>query len=101
MRALKVLVAVMGVLLLGGTVALVALVVARVQRGPAPAAVAPGPRHVEALLPAGGHIVATELAGDRLLVRVALADGTERLLLFDARTGAAVAVLDLHQEGAP
>jgi hypothetical protein len=101
MRALKILVVVMGVLLVGGAVALVYAVVARVQRGPAQAAIAPGPRHVEALLPPGARVVTTELTGDRLVVRIALADGAERLLLFDARTGAAVAVLDLHQGVAP
>ena len=46
----------MGVLLIGGAVALVYAVVARVQRGPAQAAIAPGPRHVEALLPAGARV---------------------------------------------
>ena len=95
MRALKVLVIIMGVLLVGGSVALVAAIVARLGRAPvaAPAAEAGAPLH--ASLPAGSRIVSAELSGDRVLVRVALADGGEELVLYNARSGAQVAVIDL------
>ncbi len=94
MRALKVLVVVLGVLLVAGVIALAMLVTARIERGPQARASA-GPVHQA--LPPGSRIVATELSGDRLLVRVALADGSEALLLYDARNGAPIAVID----GAP
>jgi Family of unknown function (DUF6476) len=99
MRALKVLVVVMGVALVAGAVALVAALVLRAERGGSATAAAAGsgsgsaePLH--AALPAGSRIVATELAGDRLVVRVALAGGGEAIYLFNARSGAAVAVIE-------
>jgi hypothetical protein len=94
MRALKHLVIVMGVLLVGGSVALVAAIVGRIGRAPvAPAAESGAPLH--ASLPAGSRIVSAELSGDRVLVRVALADGGEELVLYNARSGAQVAVIEL------
>ena len=94
MRSLKLLVIVMGVLLVGGSVALVAAILGRLGRAPAapPAAEAAAPLHET--LPAGARIVGAELSGDRVLVRVALADGSDEVLLYDARTGAQVAVID-------
>lgn len=94
MRSLKLLVIVMGVLLVGGSVALVAAIIGRLARPPAapPAAATGAPLH--ATLPAGARIVSAELSGDRVLVRIALADGSEELLLYDARTGAGVGVID-------
>ncbi|HUB96790.1 MAG TPA: DUF6476 family protein [Stellaceae bacterium] len=93
MRALKVLVVVMGVLLVAGVIALAMLVTVRVERGAPLAQASAGP--LREALPAGSRIIATELSGDRLLVRVALAEGGEQLLLFDARSGAPVAVITL------
>jgi hypothetical protein len=98
MRALKLLVVVLGVLLAGGLVALVAAIVARIERGPAAAVNAEAPP-VRTALPPGSRIVATELSGDRLLVRLALADGGEALVLFNARTGAEVAVIEPRAGG--
>jgi Family of unknown function (DUF6476) len=96
MRALKVLVVVMGVALVAGSVALVAALVLRAERGGSATAAGGGgsaePLH--AALPAGSRIIATELAGDRLVVRVALAGGGEAIYLFNARSGAAVAVIE-------
>ena len=50
---------------------------------------------LHASFPAGSRVIATELNGDRLLVRLALPDGGEQLMLYNARNGAPVAVLDL------
>jgi hypothetical protein len=90
MRALKTLVVVMGVLLVGGLAVLVVAVIDRVQHRP-PAAASLGPVHVD--LPPGAHIAASEMSGDRLMVRVTLPDGTDEVRLFDARTGAAIAII--------
>jgi Family of unknown function (DUF6476) len=94
MRALKVLVVVMGVALVAGAVALVAALVLRAERGGSAAAGGGIAEPLHAALPAGSRIVATELAGDRLVVRVALAGGGEAIYLFNARSGAAVAVIE-------
>jgi hypothetical protein len=95
MRALKTLVIVLGVALVAGSVALVALIVGRLERKGAETAAAQGLGPLHAALPAGSRIVSTELSGDRLLLRLALADGGEELMLVDARTGAPVAVFDV------
>ena len=100
MRALKLLVVVMGILLVGGSVALVAAVVGRIGRGPAAVgggAAAP----VRATLPPGSRIVSAELSGDRILVRVALREGGEALVLLSARDGAQIAVLGTAAAAAP
>jgi hypothetical protein len=92
MRALKLLVIAMGVLLVGGTVALVIAVSGRIAHSPA--TVNAGlPRHVA--LPAGARIVSAKLSGDRILVRLALAGGGEQLVLLDARTGSQLAVIEV------
>ncbi|HUK61643.1 MAG TPA: DUF6476 family protein [Stellaceae bacterium] len=95
MRGLKVLVVVMGVLLAAGTAALIVAVVIRVERGERAAATSgasAGPLHTA--LPAGSRILGTELEGDRLAAHVALAGGGEAIYLFNARTGATVAVIE-------
>lgn len=95
MRALKILVVVLGVLLVGGSVVLVVALVGRVQRGPSTPVNADALAPVRSALPPGSRIVATELSGDRLLVRLALPDGGETLVLFNARNGAQIAVIEL------
>jgi hypothetical protein len=101
MRALKVLVVVMGVVLVLGTAALVAAILHRAGRPPATTEqpVAGGAVAVE--LPAGAHIISSELSDDRVLVQVALADGSVELLLFDARSGARVATIMLQPRAVP
>ncbi|HUC66733.1 MAG TPA: hypothetical protein VMA53_14945 [Stellaceae bacterium] len=102
MRALKVLVVVMGVLLLGGTVALVVAVIERARQHLAePAAVPPPPPgrgfgRAVVDLPAGARVIAVEPAGDRLVVRIGLAEGGEALILIDARTGAKLGTIELR-----
>jgi len=95
MRALKIIVVVLGVALVAGTVALVALIATRLQHHPAPPPETAAPQPPRWTLPAGSHIVSTELSGDRLLIRVALGDGGEELVLVNARDGVEVAVIAL------
>ncbi len=97
MRALKILVAVMGVLLVGGTVVLVAAIIARIEHRSAPAMALQTGAPMHTVLARAGRVVATELSGDRLLVRVAHADGSEELVLFDAKSGAEVAVIEVPE----
>jgi hypothetical protein len=98
MRALKLLVVVMGVLLVGGTVALVIAVVDRASHRVA----APPPRaghgfgHAVIDLPAGARVLGSEAVGDRLAVRLGLADGSEALILIDPRTGTELGTIELR-----
>lgn len=92
MRALKILVVVLGVMLVLGTVALVVAVVNRVNHPQAVPSIAAS----EIDLPAGARVSGSETSGDRLVVRVALPDGAEELLIFNLTTGARVASVILQ-----
>jgi len=99
MRALKILVVAMGLLLVAGTVALVIAVANRINHPPAPAT-ATGATSTIAL-PPGARVGASEVSGDHLVVRVTLADGGEELLIFNLATGARIATIALRPTPAP
>jgi hypothetical protein len=80
MRALKILVVVMGVLIVGGVAVLVAVLAQRLGGG----ATASPPLALEE--PAGSRIVGTSLSGERLAVQVQ-GGGADRVLIIDTRTG--------------
>jgi hypothetical protein len=80
LRALKILVVAMGVLIVAGTVTLVVLLVQRA--GGRPAAAPAGTIGLE--LPEGSRITGVAGAGDRFAVTVE-GPGGSRLLLLDAR----------------
>jgi hypothetical protein len=111
MRALKVLVIVMGVLLVAGIVALGFGVQYRMNhpRPPsaagAPVAAGPAAGAPNALtldLPPGARVVGAEASGDRLVVRVELAaGGGEELLIVNLATGAPIATVTLRPKTAP
>jgi hypothetical protein len=101
MRALKRLVIVLGVLLVAGLVALVAAVVYRLDhRAVATAANPLGGAVFRVALPPGAKIVGTDIANNRLVARIELAGGGERLLLFDLASGASVATIEIAPESA-
>src|SRR5579863_8553539 len=98
MGALKALVVAMGVLLVGGTAALIVAIVDRAShRTPAPSGRGFDPVAVD--LPLGARILASEVAGDRILVRIGLADGSEQLIVIDLRNGARLGTVDLRISG--
>lgn len=101
MRALKILVYVMGVMLVVGTLVLAGTIIYRVKHRPAeataaiPAVIPPNgmPRNVK--LPTGAKVIATQSDGDRVMLRLMLADGGEQLMLVDWKTGAVLSSLNL------
>ena len=98
MRALKVLVVVRGVMLVGGTAALIAAIIDRASRHTPQSATTPATRgfeHAAIELPPGARVLGAELAGDRILVRLARDEGGEALLLIDVKTGAPLGTIDL------
>jgi hypothetical protein len=98
MRALKILVVVMGVMLLGGTAALIAAIIDRASRHTPTTSGPPAPRgfeHAAVPLPPGARVVAAELAGDRILVRLVRSDVGEALIIIDAKTGVHLGTIDL------
>jgi hypothetical protein len=98
MRALKLLVVIMGVLLVGGTVVLIIAVVDRASHRPAtPAPVATrGFDRAVIDLPEGARVLGSEVVGDRLVVRVGLAEGGETLIVIDPRSGARLGTIELR-----
>ncbi len=100
MRALKLLVVVMGLLLVGGTAALIMAIINRASHraaAPAPAPVAArGFDRAVIDLPAGARVLGSDAVGDRLAVRIGLAEGGEALILIDPRTGARLGTIELR-----
>jgi hypothetical protein len=98
MRALKVLVVVMGVLLVGGTAALIIAIIDRASHRRAEPAASPARGFDRTVidLPEGARVLGTEVVADRLMVRVALAEGAEALILIDPRSGARLGTIELR-----
>jgi len=102
MRALKVLVVVMGVLLIAGFAVVVVTIMGRMTQKAAPAA--PVAAHLSPFgnatvsLPADSLVMEVQGAGDRILLRLDLRDGTEMLLVLDAATGTELGRIKLDHE---
>ena len=102
MRALKVLVVVMGVLLIAGFAVVVVTIMSRMSQRSTPAAavathlVAFG--NASVTLPADSLVMEVQGAGDRILLRLDLRDGTEMLLVLDAATGTELGRIKLDHE---
>lgn len=87
MRALKVLVVVMGILILAGVTVIVVTIVRRATGPSATPATAATIGDLKFPLPPGAMIEEQSLEGDRFVVRMRLADGTIRLMVFDLAHG--------------
>ncbi|MDH3241440.1 MAG: DUF6476 family protein [Alphaproteobacteria bacterium] len=93
MGGLKSLVVVMGIaIIVGATVVVMTIVQRAGTLGPAG-----GPKAVE--LPAGARVVGQDISDKRILLRLRLADGEERLLVIDAESGAVRATFTLRAAG--
>jgi Family of unknown function (DUF6476) len=102
MRGLRLLVIVLGVLLIGGTLA---LVVAIIVRAPHPsesrpesrvAAIKAAPFDAVVDLPAGAVIQSVQSAGARIAVHLVLADGGQQILILDPGTGIRIGTIELR-----
>jgi len=108
MRALKVLVIAMGVLLVAGVIALGFAVQYRLNHPRLAPAANPGigpagaPSALTLDLPQGARVVGVEASGDRLVIRLELAGGSEELIIVNLVTGAPLATVTLRPKiGAP
>ena len=96
MRALKILVVVMGVMLVVGFAALIAVIAGRVSRGgPSPVA-ARGFFGSSIEIPLGARIEAMTAGPDRVIVALMLPGGGRQLLVIDLATGARIGSIELH-----
>ena len=95
MRALKILVVVMGVMILAGVATLIVVISGRLPRGGAgtsspPFAASP----IE--LPAGARIETMTTSADRLVIDLVLPDGNRRLVIIDLATGRFLGAIPLR-----
>jgi hypothetical protein len=99
-RSLKILVVVMGVMLVGGFIALVVSIAYRAKhrQATAPAAsVAPAPYAAPPIeLPAGARIEAMALGADRLVLNIITPDGDRELLVLDLASGRRLGTIPLR-----
>jgi hypothetical protein len=103
MRGLKALVIILGVLLVGGMVTLVGAIIWRgSHRVAADGAVAP-PRGTQGKpfettldLPAGATVASIDVAGERLVLKLALPDGRQQIVIVDIRNGARLGTIELQ-----
>jgi Family of unknown function (DUF6476) len=96
MRALKVLVVVMGIMLVVGFAALVAVIAGRVSRsGSAPT---PARAFTSAAIeiPRDAPIEAMAAGPDRIVLALILPGGSRQLLIIDMATGARLGTIELH-----
>ena len=97
MRALKILVVAMGVMLVVGFAAVVAVIAGRVSRGGPAAMAAHGFAAPPIDIPRGARIEAmTTAGGDRLILALALPDGGRQLVLIDLAKGVRLGTIELH-----
>jgi Family of unknown function (DUF6476) len=102
MRGLRLLVIVLGVLLVGGTLALVVAIIVRAphpseSRPESPlAATKTVPFDAVLDLPPGAVIQSVQSAGARLAVHLVLADGGQQILILDAGSGSRIGTIELR-----
>ena len=96
MRALKILVVVMGVMLVVGFAALVAVIAGRVSRGGPAVTAAHGFAAPPIDIPRGARIEAMTAAPDRLILALALPEGGGQLVVIDLAKGIRLGTIELH-----
>lgn len=98
MRALKILVIAMGLLLVAGTLGLAFVILHRLSSKPPTtmAQIVPTHGHADITLPAGTHLVGMTAIGDRLALHVQ-GPGGDAILLIDPTSGTILETMELHE----
>lgn len=96
MRALKILVVVMGVMLVGGFATLIAVIAGRVAQRQSAAPASPPLAAAPIELPAGARLETIGVGPDRLVLDLALPDGNRELVIIDLASGRRVGVIPLR-----
>jgi hypothetical protein len=94
MRALKALVVVMGIMLIGGFAVLVAVIIGRVSHGSGTA-----PRSFPATaidIPRGARVEAMTAGTDRLILDLVLPEDRRQLVVIDLATGVRLGTVELR-----
>ena len=96
MRALKILVVVMGIMLVLGFAALVVVIAGRISRSGHPPAMARVFAERAIDIPRGARIEAMTATGERLVLALELADGNRQLVIIDLASGIRLGAIDLR-----
>ena len=96
MRVLKILVIVMGVMLVVGVAALVAVIAGRVSRGGPAATAARDVAGPPIDIPHGARIEAMTAGADRLILALVMPSGERQLLVIDLAKGVRLGTIELH-----
>ena len=96
MRALKILVVVMGVGILAGVATLVVVSAGRLSHGGSGTASSPLFAGSPIELPAGARIETIGVGSDRLVLALTLPDGNRRLVIIDLATGRPLGAIPLR-----
>jgi hypothetical protein len=96
MRALKIMVVVMGVMLVVGFAALVAVIAGRVSRGGSNTTAAHEFAAAPIDVPRGARIEAMTAGPDRLILALALPEGGRQLVVIDLVKGVRLGTIELH-----
>jgi len=96
MRALKVMVVVMGVVIVAGFAALVAVIAGRVSHRAAAPTAAGGFATAAIDIPRDARIEAMAAGPDRIVLALMLPGGGRQLVVIDMATGARIGTIDLH-----
>ncbi len=96
MRALKIMVVVMGVMLVVGFAALVAVIAGRVSRGGSTTTAAHGFAAPPIDIPRGARIEAMAAGPDRLILALELPEGGRQLVVIDLAKGIRLGTIELH-----
>ena len=100
MRALKILVVVMGVALLAGLAVVVVTIIHRASRLSASVTTPVGPPQAfgsaTVRLPQGATVLEMRDVGSRLVLRLQRPDGSQALLVLDPDTGSALGTIELR-----
>jgi Family of unknown function (DUF6476) len=96
MRALKILVVVMGVMLVVGFATLVAVIAGRVSRGGTAATAAHGFAAAPIDIPRGARIEAMTAGSDRLILALESPGSERQLVIIDLAKGVRLGTIELH-----
>jgi hypothetical protein len=96
MPGLKALVVAMGIMILAGVAALAVAIAGRVSHRPAETAPTQPFAGQPIELPAGSRIEAMSTGTDRLVIEVALADGSRQLVVIDLASGRRLGTIPLR-----
>ena len=91
MRALKTVVVVMGIMLIGGFATLVAVIAGKLSHSDAPRSFA-----AAIDIPRGARIEAMTTGPDRLLLAIMLPEGGRQVLVINLTTGARLGIVELR-----